>query len=307
MKCIEIKHVTKTFGHLKAVDDLSFSVEEGSFFSFLGINGAGKSTTISMLCGELSADEGEIDIEGKNIKEHLDEIKCSIGVVYQNSVLDEALTVYDNLKYRASLYHIPGKELKKRIRNLSHLLGFEEYLKKPLNQLSGGQKRRIDIARALIHEPRLLILDEPTTGLDPQTRKILWQVIHDIRLKKHLTVFLTTHYMEETVESDQIVIIHQGHLIASGTPYELKQKYAYDTLNIYHVQEEAIQKLGYSYQKIQEGYKIHITKPYEARNLIIKYPELFKDFELIKGGMDDVFLNVTGIKLPEGGNHETVL
>ena len=176
MNSIEIKYLTKSFGDTKAVDDLSFSVEKGTFFSFLGINGAGKSTTISMICGELTSDAGEIYIEGKDIKTHMDEVRTTIGVVYQTSALDDVLTVYDNLKYRAALYGIIGNSFKKKLEELSILLDFKDFLKKPLNKLSGGQRRRIDIARALIHEPELLILDEPTTGLDPQTRKILWGV-----------------------------------------------------------------------------------------------------------------------------------
>lgn len=300
MNSIEIEHLTKTFGDIKAVDDLSFTVEKGTFFSFLGVNGAGKSTTISMICGELSNDAGEIYIEGKNIKTHMNEIRSSIGVVYQTSALDDVLTVYDNLRYRGALYGITGDKLKSRINELSTLLDFKDYLKKPLNKLSGGQKRRIDIARALIHEPQLLILDEPTTGLDPQTRKILWKVINDLRKDKHMTVFLTTHYMEEAAEADQVVIIDHGRMIASGTPHELKLKYAYDYLNIYHVKEEDIKSLGYPYTKIKDGYTLRVNHPSVVKQLILQRPDLFDDFELVKGRMDDVFLNVTGTKLPGG-------
>lgn len=300
MNSIEIKHLTKSFGDTKAVDDLSFSVEKGTFFSFLGINGAGKSTTISMICGELTSDAGEIYIEGKDIKTHMDEARTTIGVVYQNSALDDVLTVYDNLKYRAALYGITGNSFKKKLEELSILLDFKDFLKKPLNKLSGGQRRRIDIARALIHEPELLILDEPTTGLDPQTRKILWKVIDNLRKEKHMTVFLTTHYMEEAAEADQVVIIDHGRQIASGTPHELKQKYAYDYLNIYHVKEEDIKSLGYPYTYNKDHYTIRVNHPGVVKEMILQKPELFNDFELVKGRMDDVFLNVTGNKLLGG-------
>ena len=300
MNSIEIKHLTKSFGDTKAVDDLSFSVEKGTFFSFLGINGAGKSTTISMICGELTSDAGEIYIEGKDIKTHMDEVRTTIGVVYQNSALDDVLTVYDNLKYRAALYGITGNSFKKKLEELSILLDFKDFLKKPLNKLSGGQRRRIDIARALIHEPELLILDEPTTGLDPQTRKTLWKVIDNLRKEKHMTVFLTTHYMEEAAEADQVVIIDHGRQIASGTPHELKQKYAYDYLNIYHVKEEDIKSLGHSYTYNKDHYTIRVNHPGVVKEMILQKPELFNDFELVKGRMDDVFLNVTGNKLPGG-------
>ena len=253
-----------------------------------------------MICGELTSDAGEIYIEGKDIKTHMDEARTTIGVVYQNSALDDVLTVYDNLKYRAALYGITGNSFKKKLEELSLLLDFKDFLKKPLNKLSGGQRRRIDIARALIHEPELLILDEPTTGLDPQTRKTLWKVIDNLRKEKHMTVFLTTHYMEEAAEADQVVIIDHGRQIASGTPHELKQKYAYDYLNIYHVKEEDIKSLGHPYTYNKDHYTIRINHSGVVKEMILQKPELFNDFELVKGRMDDVFLNVTGNKLLGG-------
>ena len=210
------------------------------------------------------------------------------------------LTVYDNLKYRAALYGITGNSFKKKLEELSILLDFKDFLKKPLNKLSGGQRRRIDIARALIHGPELLILDEPTTGLDPQTRKTLWKVIDNLRKEKHMTVFLTTHYMEEAAEADQVVVIDHGRQIASGTPHELKQKYAYDYLNIYHVKEEDIKSLGRPYTYNKDHYTIRVNHPGVVKEMILQKPELFNDFELVKGRMDDVFLNVTGNKLLGG-------
>ena len=193
---IEIRDLYKTFGDVKAVQDLSFSVKEGELFAFLGVNGAGKSTTINILCGQLRKNSGTVMICGTDLDRDPDAVKSSLGVVFQGSVLDKELSVWDNLISRGALYGIERKELKERIGELAELLEFGDLLKRPLGKLSGGQRRRIDIARALLHRPKILILDEPTTGLDPQTRSILWQVISDLRHKENMTVFLTTHYME---------------------------------------------------------------------------------------------------------------
>ena len=195
---IEIKNLSKSFGEVKAVSDLSFFVREGELFAFLGVNGAGKSTTINIICAALSKDSGQIIIDGVDIDRDTDSVKRKLGVVFQSSVLDSALTVYDNLESRAALYGIHGEAFKKKLSELSELLGFEELLSRTVGKLSGGQRRRIDIARALIHDPKILILDEPTTGLDPQTRKTLWGVIASLQRSKNMTVFLTTHYMATT-------------------------------------------------------------------------------------------------------------
>ena len=194
---IEINGLNKCFGEVKAVQDLSFRVKEGELFAFLGVNGAGKSTTINILCGQLGKDSGSVFIDGMDLDKDTDNIKRNIGIVFQTSLLDSMLSVYDNLKCRAALYGISGPSLEKRLSELSELLAFKPLLQRTLGKLSGGQRRRIDIARALLHKPKILILDEPTTGLDPQTRKLLWNVISDLRRETKMTVFLTTHYMEE--------------------------------------------------------------------------------------------------------------
>ena len=212
MNSIEIKHLTKTFGDIKAVDDLSFTVEKGTFFSFLGVNGAGKSTTISMMCGELSNDAGEIYIEGKNIKTHMNEIRNSIGVVYQTSALDDVLTVYDNLRYRGALYGITGDALKSRIHDLSTLLDFRDYLKKPLNKLSGGQKRRVAIAGILAMEPDILVLDEPTAGLDPQGAKEMLELFKKFQ-ESGKTVIMVSHDMNHVLKyCDHVVVMNHGEV-----------------------------------------------------------------------------------------------
>lgn len=294
---ISIKNLNKTFKEVKAVNNLSFKVKKGEFFAFLGINGAGKSTTITIMCGELTRDSGEVYIDGKNIDEQMESIKVKMGVVYQKNVLDDPLTVKDNLKFRAALYGIHGKEFEEKYEKLASLLDFADLSSRTYGKLSGGQKRRVDIARALIHDPEILILDEPTTGLDPQTRKTVWKVVNDLRKEKGLTVFLTTHYMEEVTDADYIVILNKGEIVAEGSPLELKNKYTGDFISIYNVSKEDIVLLGLPFNEIPNGYRIEVANTYEATKLIINNPNLFKDYEVIKGKMDDVFLNATGIKL----------
>lgn len=294
---IEIQHLIKDFKDVRAVNDLSFKVKKGEFFAFLGVNGAGKSTTISIICGKLSRNSGSVLINGLDIDKDMDQIRKVLGVVYQNNVLDKVLTVYDNLKFRAGLYNITGEEFKKRYEYFADILDFKDLKDRVYGKLSGGQKRRVDIARALLHNPEILILDEPTTGLDPQTRKLVWEVIDKIRKERQMTVFLTTHYMEEVSDANYVVILNKGEIVASGTPLELKNKYTGDFISIYSIKKEDIDKLGLKYEIIPNGYRIEVKDTEEATKLITTYPNLFKDYEVIKGKMDDVFLNATGIKL----------
>ena len=297
---IEIKNLKKYFGEVKAVDDISFSVHKGSLFAFLGLNGAGKSTTINMICGVLKKDAGEIFIDGINASEDESAAKCCLGVVYQNSVLDKFLSVYDNLKSRATVYGIYGEDFKNRLAEISKLLSLDELLKRDYGKLSGGQRRRVDIARALIHKPKILILDEPTTGLDPQTRKSVWQVIERLRKNDKITVFLTTHYMEEAADADYVVILDSGKVVAEGTPIELKNQFTGDFITIYNTTEAKVKKLKKDYQKVQDGFKIAVENTAEATELILKNPEIFEDYEIVKGKMDDVFLSATGKKINKG-------
>ncbi len=297
---IKIDHLCKSFGDVKAVNDLCFSVKEGELFAFLGINGAGKSTTINIMCGQLSKDSGSIVIDDMHIDKNLNHIKGTLGVVFQSSVLDSALSVYDNLQSRAALYGITGAAFKKRLSELAKLLDFKDLLKRTVGKLSGGQRRRIDIARALINRPKILILDEPTTGLDPQTRKTIWNVVADLRKNENMTVFLTTHYMEEAAEADYVVILDSGKISAEGTPLELKNTYTGDFITLYGVEEERIKALGVEYEKIRDNYRLSVLSTAKATELILKHPDIFIDYEITKGKMDDVFLNVTGKKL-EGG------
>ena len=297
---IQINHLNKSFGNVKAVQDLSFRVKEGELFAFLGVNGAGKSTTINIMCGQLSKDSGSVVINAHDLDKDMNLIKSELGVVFQSSVLDSALSVYDNLQSRAALYGITGKDFKIRLKELAKILDFENLLKRTVGKLSGGQRRRIDIARALFHKPKILILDEPTTGLDPQTRRILWNVVSDFRKNENMTVFLTTHYMEEATEADYVVIIDNGKISAEGTPLELKNIYTGDYITIYGEQEENVKKLGMEYEKLRNGYRIFVPNTKVATNLIIQNPQLFYDYEITKGKMDDVFLAVTGKTLTGG-------
>lgn len=298
-KIIEIENLKKVYGNNVAVNDLSFSVKEGEFFSFLGINGAGKSTTISILTGALNKNSGKVIIDGHDIDKELDEIHKEIGVVFQYSTLDSKLSVKDNLESRAALYGYNKKQIKERIDELASLLDFKDLLKRKLNTLSGGQKRRIDVARGLLNHPKILILDEPTTGLDPMTRKILWSTINSLREKEKMTVFLTTHYMEEASESDYILIIDKGQKIAEGTPNELKNKYTGDFIYLYGVNLEQVKTLNLPFKQYNDYFKVEVKNTLEARELIVQNPEIFKDFEITKGKMDDVFLTVTGKELKE--------
>lgn len=297
---IEIEHLHKSYGKVHAVQDLSFRVKQGEMFAFLGVNGAGKSTTINILCGQLPKDSGAVTICGKNADTDPDAIKRSLGVVFQSSVLDKDLSVRDNLRSRAALYGIRGKQFEARLRELSALLDFGDLLKRPVGKLSGGQRRRIDIARALLHRPEILILDEPTTGLDPQTRSLLWEVVGQLRRQENMTVFLTTHYMEEAADADYVVILDHGRIAAEGTPLQLKNTYTGDFLTLYGVDEQAVKALGRPYEPIRDAYRVSIPNPAAATQMILQDPELFRDYELTKGKMDDVFLAVTGKKLTGG-------
>ncbi len=297
---IEINNLDKSFQDVHAVNDLSLRVKEGELFAFLGVNGAGKSTTISIMCGMLAKDGGKVFIDGKDVDKDMREITKELGVVFQNTVLDAKLSVKDNLTSRAALYGITGKEAKQRIAHLAELLEFKDILNRTFGKLSGGQKRRVDVARALLNNPKILILDEPTTGLDPEARKALWSVVTTLRKNQNMTVFLTTHYMEEAADADYVVILDSGKISAEGTPLELKNNYTGDFVTIYNVDEDKIKALGLPYENISDAVRIAVKNTEEARDLIVKHPDLFTDFEITKGKMDDVFLAVTGKKL-EGG------
>lgn len=297
---LDVKDLDKSFGDVHAVNSISFKVKKGELFAFLGVNGAGKSTTISIICGLLKKDKGTVLVDESDIDHGLDKISKTLGVVFQSSALDKPMSVKDNLRSRAALYGIYGKEFKNRLDELATMLDFKKLLNRKVGKLSGGQKRKMDIARALIHKPKILILDEPTTGLDPQTRKIIWNVMDDLREKENMTIFLTTHYMEEASDADYVVILDRGQIVARGTPVELKNEYTGDFITLYGVAEEEVKKLNLPYEKIQNSYRIEVEDTSKATELILNNPSLFKDYEIQKGKMDDVFLSVTGKKLIGG-------
>lgn len=282
MNSIEIQNLTKRYGDYVAVDHISFQVEKGSLIGFLGVNGAGKTTVINMLATLLKPDEGSVKICGYELGREDMEIRRKIGIVYQQNCLDEVLSVQENLICRGMIHGLTGKEAKAQCDKLTEVLKLDEILKKKYKTLSGGQKRRCEIAAALMHEPEILFLDEPTTGLDPATRIDVWKIVEQLQREEKMTVFLTTHYMEEAAKADDIIIIDHGRIVTEGTPFELKEKYAKD-------------KLVLHYKDRSEN--ILIGSTLEAIPLIQSHLSEIEGFEVIQGNMDDVFVNVVGTEL----------
>lgn len=287
---------------VKAVDNISFEVKKGELFAFLGVNGAGKSTTINILCTLLRKTSGTVSVCGFDIEKDTERVKSSIGIVFQNGVLDETLSVHDNLVIRGSLFGIDKSTIEKRIQNLADRLNMSDFLKRPYGKLSGGQKRKSDIARALISNPKILFLDEPTTGLDPQSRLDLWQVIKDIRDEFKTTVFLTTHYMDEVNGADRVAVIDKGKLLCIDTPENLKSIYSQDTvrLSVKETNRSAVEKellaQNIKYDFSVDTFMIHTKSGLDLLDVIGKLKPLLLSAEIIKGDMDSVFLNVVGRK-----------
>lgn len=299
---IRASHLKKYFKQVKAVDDISFEIKRGELFGFLGINGAGKSTTINMLCTLSRPTDGGAEICGHELGKEDERIREKIGVVYQNNCLDEKLSVKENLFVRGSLYEKSGSRLKSQILNVCEILELGNVYDRRFAMLSGGQKRRCEIARALVNRPEILFLDEPTTGLDPATRKNVWQSIEQLRKEMNMTVFLTTHYMEEAAKATSIAIIDGGHIMERGTPFSLKEKYAKDRLMLFPKEgqserfREALEAEKTVYKQ-KEGYiTMNLENSMLAFPILQKMQSFLSGFELVQGSMDDVFLNVTGIK-----------
>ena len=294
-KIIAVNNLHKSFGETEAVKGIDFHVETGSSFAFLGQNGAGKSTTINIILGLLKPDQGGVDYGAFG---SFEEFKQNIGVVFQNNVFDDNLSVEENLLLYGQLYLKNTKTVKTRFSEICELLCLEEYAKKRFKTLSGGQKRKAEIARALFNTPRILFLDEPTTGLDPKTRAEMWTVLNDIQRKSKMTIFLTTHYMEETVNADKVVIIHRGQRVCQGSPAELKAKYSHDKLlvtpNDARVLENTLTEQGFEFKRITDTYMIKIHNSAASIDLLYSIKDNVRYYESIKGSMDDVFLNAVG-------------
>lgn len=299
---IEVKNLKKVFGTKTAVDNISFAVEKGSLFAFLGQNGAGKTTTISMIIGLLARDGGEILYNGSP---DFPAYKSHIGVVFQNNILDDLLTVEENLLTYGSFYIRQPKKLRERFGEIAALLSLHSFIKQPFKSLSGGQKRKAEMARALFMSPEILFLDEPTTGLDPKTRAEVWNIVNKLKNEKGMTIFLTTHYMEETAAADSVAIIDKGVMIATGSPMELKSRYAFDRLMITpdnaKLLENQLEQQTMTWKKTADTYEIKINETAASIELLHHLKDNIRFYEMIKGSMDDVFLNVVGERIGESG------
>lgn len=295
---IGVSGLRKSYGKVRAVKGIDFYVKKGDVFAFLGPNGAGKSTTIDIICTFLKGDAGEIIIDGLKVGRDDHEIRKKIGAVFQDGLLDNLLTVKENLQLRGGLYGLKGSVLRDAMDFAVTSTGVEEFLKRPYGKLSGGQRRRADIARALINRPKILFLDEPTTGLDPQTRKNVWDTVRSIRKEEDMTVFLTTHYMEEAEDADYVVVIDEGEIAAKGTPVNLKAAYSSDTLQLIYRDRDLLagklRKEGVSFAEGVERFIINLSETLDAIPIVEKYREDILDFEVRTGSMDDAFIGITG-------------
>ena len=286
-------------GSKNAVDGISFEVRAGELFCFLGVNGAGKSTTINIICTLVEKTSGEVHLSGFTLGKNDNEIRGSIGVVFQQSVLDDVLTVEENILLRAAFYGFDRGKAKKQLGEVAERLSMTGFLNQKYEKLSGGQRRKSDIARALMAEPKILFLDEPTTGLDPKSRIELWETIEDIRKESKMTVFLTTHYMEETDHADRVAIIDRGKIIAMDTPQRLKTEFSTDTLKLVvkegrHSEMEKILNGRKPYRLVADTYHLNMKNGLDAIDFLPEVKPYLDSFEMEKGNMDSVFLNVVG-------------
>ena len=302
-KIIEITGLKKSFGALEAVKEIDFYVEKGSLFAFLGTNGAGKSTTIDMIGTLLKPDGGDVLIDGYTLGKDDDKIRSILGTVFQDHVLDQLLTVKENLIVRGNFYYSNKADLMAAVATAAQSTGVTEYLDRPYGKLSGGQRRRADIARALVSTPKILILDEPTTGLDPLTRQDVWQAIEHLQKEKNMTIFLTTHYMEEAAKADFVVIIDKGSIVAKGTPSQIKEQYSTDHLIIHtsNIEEiiDILKNMGFTYSMQVDTLTIKLDSTMQALPILEQCKDKIRGFQVIEGNMDDAFINITGKEIKE--------
>src|SRR5699024_2320079 len=295
---IEVKNFTKNYGQITAVNNVSFNVKKGSIFAFLGPNGAGKSTTINTLCTIVNKTSGSLKINGKEIESNKDYVRSIIGVVFQDETLDEKMSVEENLRMHCIFYNIPSSIIESRINFVLNLVDLKGRKKAMVNSLSGGMKRRVEIARSLLHLPKVLFLDEPTTGLDPQTRKNIWDYIVKLQQENEITVFLTTHYMDEAEISDHVAIMDYGEIIAFDQPSKLKKKYTKDIASITSTKadkiEKTLQKHNLIVEKIDNVLNIEISNVSLLTKIIGEHRQIISDLEVKKGTLNDVFLEITG-------------
>jgi ABC-2 type transport system ATP-binding protein len=300
MSIITVENLSKRFGELAAVDGISFEVEKGTIFGFLGPNGAGKTTTINILCTLLSPTSGTARINGHDCMKGSAEVRKVIGIVFQDNTLDKELTAYENLLFHSYLYQIPKGVRKKRIEEALNFVGLFERRNEQVKKFSGGMKRRLEVARSIIHQPKVLFLDEPTLGLDPQSRTNLWEFIAKLPEQQDVTVFMTTHYMEEAEICNNIAIIDKGKIIASGSPEELKKSIGGDviylkTRNNAQAIDEIKTKLHIDAEERDGEVFISVTKGDACiPTLITTLADMVVSVRLQRPTLNDVFLKLTG-------------
>jgi ABC-2 type transport system ATP-binding protein len=297
---VEVEGLVRRFGDVTAVNDVSFSVEPGELFGFLGPNGAGTTTTISILCTLLRPSGGRARVAGYDVATERDQVRSSIGLVFQEITLDDYLTAAENLRFHAVMYGVPSHEIEPRMQPLLELVGLSERRDQLVQQFSGGMKRRLEIARGLLHTPKVLFLDEPTIGLDPQTRLHIWDYVDELRRRELTTMFLTTHYMDEAERCDRIAIIDGGRIVAIDTPNALKASVGADTVTLATADDEMA--------ATQISERLHVEPVRERDQLVIKIadgeefvPKVFaaidirvRSVNVRRPSLDDVFIKYTG-------------
>lgn len=293
---VEVKQLNKSYHGKMVVKELSFSMKENEFLALLGPNGAGKSTTISILCSLLDFDSGDIKVCGFTLGKEDLKIRKHIGIVFQNSVLDNILSVHKNLRLRCGFYGLNKKEANARVEQLSKLCGLDDFIYQKVSTLSGGQRRKVDIARALIPKPSLLILDEPTTGLDPNSRVQIWKTIEKLRAEEAMSILLTTHYMEEAEKADKIIIVNHGEIVIQGSVEQLIQQYVKGVLKLYtdnrSLLQSVLEKHQINYHLYFEHIEINLMSTRRALSILQRVEPYINHFEMKLGSLEDVFLSI---------------